>query len=315
MKASERVAALESLLRRHDYEVIADWTGGNYCFDVIANSEKRRGLVLRLAENAEKCSRQTIRELKKLALTLDGLPLLISDRIGKRELEVGIFYKRHGLFVLNERTFDYVISNEEVPFVYADKGGLYVKLNSEKLKKARVERGLSLGELAQRIGVTRRTVYEYERGNMDATFEVAIRLEEVLDADVVESAGRAIQGLRVDVERECRPSGDEAIASICRVLERAGFETWIFRKTPFDIAAKKTPRSNLIIKSVRKGVDKEEISLMSEIAEVMRARALIVVRKRPAPRVLGEGDRIDVVDEKSLEKVCESLAGSRSLGN
>lgn len=315
MKTPERVAALESLLKRHDYKVIADRTSGNYCFDVIASSERRRGLVLRLAEDAEKCGRQTIRELKKLALTLDGLPLLISDRIGKRELEVGIFYKRHGLYVLNEMTFDYVIGNEEVPFVYTDKGGLYVKLNSEKLKKARVERGLSLGELAQRIGVTRRTVYEYERGNIDATFEVAVRLEEVLDADVVESASRAIQELKIDVEKEGRPSGDETIASICRVLERIGFETWIFRKTPFDIAAKKSPRSNLLIKSVKKGVDREEISLMSEIAEVMRARALVVVKRELKPGMLGEGERIDVVDEKSLRRVCESLVSSKSLNN
>src|SRR5438067_1998522 len=53
-------------------------------------------------------------------------------------------------------------------------------LDAARLRRIREERGLSLGDLAQAAGVSRRAIGMYEDG-MGAMVEVAMRLEEFLD--------------------------------------------------------------------------------------------------------------------------------------
>ncbi len=75
---------------------------------------------------------------------------------------------------------------EEIPpYIFAAPGGLYVKLDGDRLGDIRAERGLSLGTLADVAGVSRRTIQLYETG-MGAMIDAALRLEEFLDTQIVE---------------------------------------------------------------------------------------------------------------------------------
>lgn len=59
----------------------------------------------------------------------------------------------------------------------------------EILKKARVAHGFTQGGLAQRVGVGKQTVVQYESGKTTPSREMLIRLAEALDLDPVELQG------------------------------------------------------------------------------------------------------------------------------
>ena len=74
---------------------------------------------------------------------------------------------------------------EGIPIhVFAGPGGLYVKLDQERLKKTRVEQNISLGTFARHVNISRRTVQMYEEDGMNARIDVAIKIEELLQSAI-----------------------------------------------------------------------------------------------------------------------------------
>ena len=95
-------------------------------------------------------------------------------------------YVRDGIYAISPATlYDYFV--EKIPpLVYALPGGLYVNIDGEVLRDLREKRNMSLGDLGQVLGVSRRTISKYE-GGMGTTLDVAIRIEEFFNTGVVES--------------------------------------------------------------------------------------------------------------------------------
>jgi putative transcriptional regulator len=104
------------------------------------------------------------------------------------------------------------------PLVYASPGGLYVNINGDALKDLREKRNMSLGDLGQVLGVSRRTISKYESG-MGTTLDVAIRIEEFFDTGVVES---------IDLIRNEPP----------KVMDDAQELTGLFMQNPMDFLEK-----------------------------------------------------------------------------
>ncbi|KAF5412258.1 MAG: helix-turn-helix domain-containing protein [Euryarchaeota archaeon] len=65
------------------------------------------------------------------------------------------------------------------------KGGMCISIDGERLRSIRIGRKISLGELATKLGISRRTISKYEGGNMGASIDMALRLEEILDAELI----------------------------------------------------------------------------------------------------------------------------------
>ena len=113
-------------------------------------------------------------------------PLIVGERARDAELERGAVYVRYGIYAISPATlYDYFV--EKIPpLVYASPGGLYVNINGDVLRDLREKRNMSLGDLGNVLGVSRRTISKYESG-MGTTLDVAIRIEEFFDTGVVES--------------------------------------------------------------------------------------------------------------------------------
>lgn len=52
---------------------------------------------------------------------------------------------------------------------------------NERMKKARIEKGLSQGELAQMIGVSRQTINMIEKGDYNPTIALCVKICRTLD--------------------------------------------------------------------------------------------------------------------------------------
>ena len=57
---------------------------------------------------------------------------------------------------------------------------------NEKLKKARLDKNLSQGELAKQIGVARQTINMIENGDYNPTISLCIKICKILDKTVDE---------------------------------------------------------------------------------------------------------------------------------
>jgi putative transcriptional regulator len=154
-------------------------------FDLIARNN-RTLLVIKVVAHIDSVSEEVAFDLEVISRHLGGVPLIVGERARDAELERGAVYVRYGIYAISPATlYDYFV--EKIPpLVYASPGGLYVNINGDALKDLREKRNMSLGDLGNVLGVSRRTISKYESG-MGTTLEVAIRIEEFFDTGVVES--------------------------------------------------------------------------------------------------------------------------------
>ena len=147
-------------------------------FDLVARRDNSL-LIIKVLTNIDAISENVSQELRTLSILLQGCPLLIGERNGRKILEDDVVYDRFGIQVITPNTLsDHLL--EGIPLeVYAAPGGLYVKLDNKKIIQYRKEQNISLGSFARHLRVSRRTVQMYEDG-MNASMEVALRIENLL---------------------------------------------------------------------------------------------------------------------------------------
>jgi putative transcriptional regulator len=109
--------------------------------------------------------------MRHLSGFLDGSPLVIGSKSRDQALADGVTYFRYGIPSINPGTLRDCFIEGVPPLVHAAPGGLYINIDSERLKSIRTANNISLGELAA--------------GGTDASIDVVLRLEEILNAELV----------------------------------------------------------------------------------------------------------------------------------
>src|SRR2546421_4672007 len=153
------------------------------CFDFVARRDDTL-LIVKILQNVDALTKEPPRELLEVARILEASPLVVGERSGPGSLEDGVIYTRFGVSILSRRTLGEFLEEGVPPFLYSAPGGLYVRLDTNALRRLRDDRQISLGTLADVAGVSRRTIQMYLEG-MSATMEVALRLEEFMSEPLV----------------------------------------------------------------------------------------------------------------------------------
>jgi putative transcriptional regulator len=124
-------------------------------FDIVA----RNGdviLVIKVILNANSLSGDMLAGMRGLAGAIGGSCMIIAVKSGNEPIEDGVTYSRSGIPLISIATLEELVLEGVPPLVYAAGGGFYVNIDAEVRRKARQE-GLSLGDLAEMGGVSRRT--------------------------------------------------------------------------------------------------------------------------------------------------------------
>lgn len=244
------------------------------CFDIVAR-KNNIVLIIKVLYNVDSLKPDAAEEMKKLTRVLNVNPIVVGERFKCDFLERGVVYTRYGLPVINLATFYDFIVDGIFPYIYSAPGGYYVKLDGERIKEAREKLGISTGEMAKRLGVSRRTLKKYEEG-IDTSLSVAAKIEEMLGTFAL----KQIDLLNfVDDEMEegetCFEGEEGEILDRLRVI---GLSVYPVKQAPFDAVSSVEERRILTgIKQVR-GIEKRA-RLLGKISETLEAKAAYITNK------------------------------------
>ncbi len=250
------------------------------CFDIVARKYDLI-LILKVLYNVDSLKPEAAEEMKKLTKILEASPMVIGERFKFDFLERGVVYTRYGLPVINLATFYDFIVEGIPPYVYSAPGGYYVKLDSEKIREAREKLGISIGEMAKLLGVSRRTIKKYEEGT-DTSLPIAAKIEEILGTfaikqiDLLNFVDQEIE------EEEVNFEGREG--EILDQLRIIGLSVYPVRQAPFDAISRVEERQILTgIKQVRE-IEKRA-RLLGKISEALETKAAYITDRDCKRRV------------------------------
>ncbi len=179
----ENVVHLGVSLKEAGFQISQVCCSRQSCFDFAARKSNTAVLV-KVTSDVDTFSPHSTRELKVIAGRVSAASLLISQQAHGRPLEDDTVYSRNGIFVVTEKTIRNIALKTANPLIYAGPGGYSVEVDGELVERRRKELGLSMGKLAVMIGVSRRTLYGYERGMAKASVKSAYKLAETLGVPV-----------------------------------------------------------------------------------------------------------------------------------
>ncbi|MCZ7383638.1 MAG: transcriptional regulator, partial [Candidatus Methanoperedens sp.] len=245
---------------------------------------------------------ETTKEMQFLSRHLHGYPIVIGEKTRDHSLEGGVVYFRYGIPAINISTMQDYFVEEMPPLIYAEHGGLYVNLDGFILKQERIKKNISLGALASLLGVSRRTISKYEDGEMAASVDVAIKLEEVLDRGFTVSVD-IFEKLHSS-ESQKQETAVKQYSNVFSILENMGFDVMPISQAPFDAVSQTSNRkdeNSTILTGVgdytRTIVKKAH--LMSSISEVAGTQSLLIVHGVSKTKNI---EKTVLIDDKELKK-------------
>lgn len=297
MGRDDLINTTRAILAKAGFDVSSALTIRGICFDVVAKLDSKV-LIVKVLSNVDAFSKENAGEMKTLADALGATPLVVGERSSSGDLEPGIVYSRFNISIVSNETLADLLLEDSPPFIFAAPGGLYVKLDSELLKKTREGMGMSLGTMAEIAGVSRRTIQMYEAG-MGAMIDAALRIEESLGLPIIEPID-PFEFKNAEREKEQReehtPVDTFAVNQLCNL----GFSVKPVIRSPFEAVSSNSKA--LMLTSY--GLDDEHLAqralVASDIARIVdRFSILIVERKHDRDNI----DATVVVSNEELKKI------------
>ena len=254
-----------------------DCRGARSSFDVLAKLNDTV-LLVKVLGNIEALSQTSVDELRAVSSMLGAVPIIVGERMKNTLLQDGVVYDRYGSCVLNASTFDQLVHNV-LPKVYSTRGNYCVHVNSAMLSELRRKAGLTQEELADRIGVSKQSLYRYENsGRMSLDV-----FENIMD--FFEDSGLVMPTFEMRVEQS-RPKVVEDAdfhmnrlkAKVIREFRGMGFRTSL-AKAPFDVIATEEERVLTVVSNDWRRL-KHKIDILDGISEIVGGYRVCVSERR-----------------------------------
>jgi len=258
-------------------------------------------MLIKVISNIDGLNEETTREMQFLSKQLHGYPIVIGEKTRDHSLETGVVYFRYGVPAFDIKTMQDYFIDDLPPLIFAEHGGLYVNIEGNTLKAERIKRNISLGALASMLGVSRRTISKYEDGEMAASVDVAVKLEELMDRGFTVSVN-LFEKLYRDNSQKQETAPEHS--NVFSILQDMGFNVMPISQAPFDAVSQSSNRRNEDA-TILTGVAQysktmmKKAHLMSSISEVAHTQSLLIIQGASKTKNI-EGTVI--IDDKELEK-------------
>jgi putative transcriptional regulator len=266
-REKEMLAAPEAVLKKVGFNVSERCCSRPSCFDFAARNDETL-ILIKVQPDIDILSLKDSQELKVISQCLSAASLLIGEKTHEKPLEDDTVYSRYDILVVTSKTFENIVLRKAHPLIQAGPGGYYVEIDHESIKRRRQELGLSVGEMAEMIGTSRRTLYGYERGMAKASVTAAYNMIWILGIPV---ANPINVFERSTYQRKCFLSTaklaiarNKLLRRIFRKLARCRITT--VKKAPFDFVILFPDEEIRIIGGV---ADSRELGLNRRVDEIL----------------------------------------------
>jgi putative transcriptional regulator len=220
---------------RQMIEEMLEENGFNYCeysgcFDIAARRDSM--LLIKLLTNVDSFQEDQANNLKIMSNSLDAKSLLVGLHTRRETLENNVLYERFEIPTVTPKTLESFLASNTLPTLYRFRGGVFVEIDPSKLRAAREAEGFSQSELAGKVGITKKSVYEHEKKNIRIDYGNAVKLERVLKTDLMMPS----HFWQTDGTDHHPKTYFET--SISRTFRKMGFETSSVYQSPFNMIAK-----------------------------------------------------------------------------
>ena len=302
MKRSEILGVTEHILEKAGFQLSQGFHSRPCCFDLAAHREKKL-IFLKIHANIGNICPNDAAELQKISGCFSAIPIIVGEKTRRKPLEDDTVYSRYDVCAITIKTLEDMILRGVYPLVEAGPGGYYIKLDGNLIKKRRQELELSVGTLAEMVGISRRTLYGYEREMAKASVPTAYRLEWILGAPVVQTRD-VFQGS----ERVCFLASARRIITKHRLLKEVcikfaqfDFKVTSTRRAPFDFIARCPKKGVKIIGGVadegERNLD-QRINEIRSLGEIVGAHAVFITYGER-----NQHERIPFIRHKVLTKM------------
>jgi len=284
---TESVEAVETILQDAGFTVSKRCCSRPSCFDFVAK-RKKTVVFAKVQPDIGNVSSKDSSELKAISECTSAASLFISKRTRDKTLEDDTVYSRYNVFAITLKTFENMLLREMYPLVQAGPGGYYVEIDGETIKRRRQELGFSIGEMAEMMGTSRRTLYGYERGMAKASVSAAYNLICILGIPVAKpinvfekSETQHKRFLKVAKQIFTK---NMLLKKIFRRLARCNVRATAVKKAPFDFIINAPEERMKIIGGV---ADNNETKLNKRIDEILsvsriiQAHPILIMDKQP----------------------------------
>ncbi|MEM0484369.1 helix-turn-helix domain-containing protein [Pyrobaculum aerophilum] len=169
-----------------------------YAYTLVAKFDNRK-YIMKIAKDAEEVSQSAIKDLKLLSFHTNTPSICVVSSVKGYLLQRGVVYLRNDIVFMSLATLADILEGIE-PIFKLNRGVITASIDGEKLRAKREQAGMSLGALAANLGVTRETVYRYERGEIEAPLKVAEKIIRIFGEDVAK---------KIDINEKPRVSQEE----------------------------------------------------------------------------------------------------------
>lgn len=296
MERERLIDVVARILQRSGLKVArVELRGG--CFDLVASGLFTL-LFIKVVTNIDTVTQEQAEDLKRLAKLFKATPMIVGIRTKNSEIEEGVIYERFGIYALNPATLYRVLVEGEFPAIFAERGGLYVRINGELLRKLREKHGYSVGELASLLGVSRKSLLNYERNEQAVSLEVALRMEELFDEPIAEP----IDVLRAKVDVELKPAEPETPLErdVFEKLKELGMGVVKVKRAPFNALSREeevTILTGIDERKTRSTVKRAE--MVAEVGRIINTGGLFVLEKSKMEVV----SEVPLIPKESLKEI------------
>jgi putative transcriptional regulator len=291
----ESPKTLESVLKEAGFNVSGKCCSRPSCFDYVARRAEK-AIFVKLQHDIGHLSPNDSAALRTITETVSASSIVVSETTREKTLEDDTVYTRYGVSAVTPKTFENILLQDVHPLIQAGPGGYYVEVDGVAIRRGRQQLGFSIGGLAEKVGISRRTLYGYERGMAKATVSAAYNLVWALGVPVAEP---------VNIFEKPKTGHKCFLSSAKRAIVRSKFLRRIFRrlhcdithveKAPFDFVINIPEEKMRIIGGV--AGDKEQ-TLDKRVDEILDVSRVIQAH----PLLIAEGQKLINKDISFIDK-------------
>jgi putative transcriptional regulator len=246
-----------------------------------------------------------VEDLKLIAYFFNGIPLVIGKDTRNDPLRDNVVYERRGIPAMNLQTFKNLLKQDQL-HVISRKGGFYVKVDKKKIHRLRTEQGLSLQDVATKLGVSRKAVYLFER-TTQIKEKNALQLEQLFNQTIK----LPLDVFNWEIEKEEFQTSEDTTdfqAEIKEIFEDLGYNTYWAKNAPFDAITSEpdAKNSNAEESTLITGLTLSRrmniynrINLISEISKMARKLSMFIIEDGKLPAT----DNVLILQKAILEKM------------